>query len=427
MKITANDPNRKSWLEVKENSDFPIQNIPFGVFITKEDIITIGTRIGNYVIDLAALHQLGYFKGIPLTDDIFMQDSLNDFIADGRKTWRLVRNRIADIFDVENTELQNNEEHREVVIFDREEVEMLMPVDVGDFTDFSSSKKRASQMNSIYKGTETKLSKNWFNAPVGYHGRSSSIVVSGTPIHRPYGQIFDQDSNKVTLKPSQQIDMEVEIAFVTTAVNPLGTPVSVDEVDDAIFGVVLLNDWASRDMQHSEYNPLAPFLAKNFASTISPWVVTLDALKPFRCKGVEKEDLAPYLQEKNDLPNFDIHLKASVVVGENKTILTETNSKYVYWSVGQQVAHHTINGCNLRAGDLLSSGTISGEEKESYGSMLELTENGSQEITISGGKKRTFFEDKDTVIIEGYCKNEQVHIGFGRCMGTILPPVNKGQ
>ncbi|MBS9767468.1 MAG: fumarylacetoacetase [Flavobacteriaceae bacterium] len=425
MKITANDPNRKSWLEVKENSDFPIQNIPFGVFITKDDIITVGTRIGDYVIDLAALHQLGYFKGISLASDVFMQDSLNNFIANGRKSWRLVRNRIATIFDVENTELQNNEEHRKAVVFEREEVEMLPPIDVGDFTEFSSAKKRASYMNTIYKGNETKLPKNWFNAPVGYHGRSSSIVVSGTPIHRPYGQIFDEKSKKVILKPSEKIDMEVEIAFVTTASNHLGTSVSIDEAEEAVFGVVLLNDWASRDMQNSEYNPLAPFLAKNFASTISPWVVTLDALEPFRCKGVEKEHLAPYLQEKNEKPNFDIHLQASVVVGEHKTVLTNTNSKYLHWSVGQQVAHHTINGCNLRAGDLLSSGTISGEEKGSCGSMLELTKSGSKAINISGGQKRTFFEDKDTVIIEGHCENEQVRIGFGRCMGTILPPARK--
>lgn len=424
MKISANDPNRKSWLDVEENSDFPIQNIPFGVFITKEDIITIGTRIGNYVIDLAALHQLGYFEGIPLTSDIFMQDSLNDFIADGRKTWRLVRNRIADIFDVENEKLQLNQEHRDIIIFEREQVEVLLPVDVGDFTDFSSSRTRASHMDATYKGNNGELPANWFHAPVGYHGRSSSVVVSGTPIHRPFGLVSDE-SEKPVLKPSSELDMEVEIAFVTTAANDLGAPVLVDEAEEVIFGVVLLNDWAARDMQNVEYNPLAPFLAKNFASTISPWVVTLDALKPFRCQGVEKEKLSSYLQEKNEKPNFDIHLEASVIVGEHKTLLTKTNSKYLYWSASQQVAHHTINGCNLRSGDLLSSGTISGEDKDSLGSMLELTNNGKNDLELQGGEKRTFFKDKDTVLIEGYCQNDDVRIGFGRCMGTILPSLKK--
>lgn len=422
MKITANNPLRKSWLPVEKNSDFPIQNIPFGVFITKEDIITIGTRIGNYVIDLAALHQLGYFEGIPLTDDIFMQDSLNDFIADGRKTWRLVRNRISEIFDTENPELKEHKKHRDIVIFDREEVEVLLPVDVGDFTDFSSSKTRAANMNAIFKGDKSMLSKKWFHAPVGYHGRSSSIVVSGTPIYRPYGQITSNENEKPVLASSQKLDMEVEIAFVTTAANKLGQPISVNEAEEHIFGVVLLNDWAARDMQNSEYNPLAPFLAKNFASTISPWIITLDALQPFRCEGTEKNyPLLPYLQEKNIMSNFNISLNASVITGEHKTLLTKTNSKHLYWSVSQQLAHHTINGCKVRSGDLLSSGTISGTTKNNYGSMLELTENGTKPITLKDGTQRAFFEDKDVVIIEGYCENEHVRIGFGRCMSTILP------
>lgn len=424
MEIKANNPLKKSWLFVDKNSDFPIQNIPFGVFITKEDIITIGTRIGNYVIDLAAFHQLGYFEGIPLTDDIFMQDSLNDFIADGRKTWRLVRNRISEVFDADNPLLRDNQKDRSIIIFDREEVEVLVPVDVGDFTDFSSSKTRAKTINTIYKGGKEELATSWFHAPVGYHGRSSSIVISGTPIHRPYGQIISKSKEGLELKKSEQLDMEVEIAFVATASNPLGHPISVDEAEENIFGVVLLNDWTARDMQNSEHNPLAPFLSKNFASTISPWIVTLDALQPFRCESVAKNyPLLPYLQEKNKNSNFDISLKTTVVANGKTTLLAKTNSKYLYWSISQQMAHHTINGCNIRSGDLLSSGTISDDTQNSYGSMLELTQNGKKPITLSDGTQRTFFKDKDTVIIEGYCKNNQVRIGFGRCMSVILPPV----
>lgn len=424
MEIKANNPLKKSWLFVEKDSDFPIQNIPFGVFITKEDIITIGTRIGNYVIDLAAFQQLGYFKGIPLTDDMFMQDSLNDFIADGRKTWRLVRNRISEVFDKDNPILRDNQKDRDIIIFDRKEVEVLVPVDVGDFTDFSSSKTRAVTMNTIYKGKEEELATSWFHAPVGYHARSSSIVISGTPVHRPYGQVISEKGKHPELRVSEQLDMEVEIAFVATAANPLGQPVSVDEAEEHIFGVVLLNDWAARDLQSSEYNPLAPFLSKNFASTISPWIVTLDALQPFRSESVAKKyPLLPYLQEKNKNSNFDISLKTTVIANGKTTLLAKTNSKYLYWSIAQQMAHHTINGCNVRSGDLLSSGTISDDTKNSYGSMVELTKNGENPITLSDGTQRVFFEDNDTVIIEGHCKNNQVRIGFGRCMSVILPPV----
>ena len=424
MKVTANNPERKSWLEVEKGSDFPIQNIPFGVFITKDDIITIGTRIGECAIDLGAFHQLGYFNGIPLIDDLFMQDSLNDFIADGRKTWRLVRNRIADVFDEKNTSLKNNENHKDIIIFDVNDVEMLLPIDVGDYTDFYSSREHATNVGSMFRSKENALMPNWLHVPVGYHGRSSSIVVSGTPIHRPYGQSLPKGESQPVFGPSKSLDMELETAFITTAANNLGEPIAVDEAEEYIFGMVLFNDWSARDIQKWEYAPLGPFLGKNFASTVSPWIVTLDALEPFRCESLKQDPQPlPYLKHDHSNNSFDITLNAFVET-ENGDInlLSSSNFKYLYWSMAQQLAHHTVNGCNVRAGDMMGSGTISGPTKESLGSMLELTWAGKEPITLKDGTTRTFFKDGDNVILRGYCENKNIRIGFGKCTGKILPP-----
>ncbi|MCP4883655.1 MAG: fumarylacetoacetase [Flavobacteriales bacterium] len=420
MKITANNPNRKSWLDVEKDSDFPIQNIPFGVFLTKDDITTIGTRIGNYAIDLAALQQLGYFEGIPLTYDIFMQDSLNDFIADGRTTWRLVRNRIADIFDKENSKLKKNKAEREVVIFNIDDIEMLLPVVIGDYTDFYSSKDHATNVGTMFRDPENALLPNWVHIPVGYHGRSSSIVVSGTKIRRPVGQTMPQGATQPVFGPCKLLDFEVEMGFITTDANKLGKAVPIEEARNHIFGMVLLNDWSARDIQKWEYVPLGPFLAKNFASTISAWIVTLDALEPFKVAGPEQDPQPlPYLQDFG-LTSYDIVIQTSIKPKkEDETIISNTNFKNLYWSISQQLAHQTVNGCNVRSGDLYGSGTISGKEKTSYGSMLELTWKGTEPIKMSDGSERKFIHDGDTVIMRGYCKNEQVRIGFGECIGKV--------
>ncbi|AMC10071.1 fumarylacetoacetase [Lutibacter profundi] len=426
MQITANNPDRKSWLHVNKDTDFPIQNIPFGVFLTKEDIITIGTRIGEYAIDLGAFHQLGYFDGIPLTDDMFMQDSLNDFIADGRKTWRLVRNRIADVFDAENSSLRENKKHRDIIIFDMNDVEMLLPIDVGDYTDFYSSKEHATNVGMMFRGKENALMPNWLHMPVAYHGRSSSIVVSGTPIHRPYGQTLPIGETTPVFGSSKRVDMELETAFITTAANNLGESIAVDEAWEYIFGMVLFNDWSARDIQKWEYVPLGPFLGKNFASTISPWIVTMDALEPFRCESPKQEITPlPYLQQERKDSTYDIKLEA-ILKTENGdlNLLSKSNFRYLYWSMSQQLAHHTINGCNIRTGDMIGSGTISGATKNSFGSMLELTWAGKEPIILKDGTKRTFFNDGDTVILQGSCENDNVKIGFGKCSGKILPPIN---
>ncbi len=422
MPNIANDPTRKSWIPVPENSDFPIQNIPFGVFITKEDVITIGTRIGNCAIDMGALQQLGYFEGIELTDDMFMQDTLNDFISDGRKTWRLVRNRLAEIFDENNPKLRDNKEHREVVIFNVEDIEMLLPVQIGDYTDFYSSKEHATNVGKMFRDPENALLPNWLHIPVGYHGRSSTIVPSGIPVHRPYGQTLPNGETTPVFGPSRLVDFELETAFITTDANLMGEPIPVEEAEEHIFGMVLFNDWSARDIQKWEYVPLGPFLAKNFASSISPWIVTLDALKPFRTKGPEQSpEPLPYLQQKGEKA-FDINLEVAIQP-ENveETVVSRSNFKYMYWSMAQQLAHHTINGCRVNSGDMMGSGTISGPTEDSFGSMLELTWGGQKPLKMKDGSERKFINDNDTVIIRGYCQKGNLRIGFGEVSSKLLP------
>lgn len=420
MKITANNPNRKSWLDVKKNSDFPIQNIPFGVFLTRDDITTIGTRIGDYAIDMAALHQLGYFEGIPLTDDIFMQDTLNDFITDGRMTWRLVRNRIADIFDETNPKLRDQEAHRDTVIFQMDQVEMLLPIQIGDYTDFYSSKDHAMNVGSMFRDPENALFPNWLHLPVGYHGRASSVVVSGTKVRRPMGQTMPPGAESPVFGPSRLLDFEVEMAFITTDANKLGKPIPLHDTRDYIFGMVLMNDWSARDLQKWEYVPLGPFLGKSFSTTISPWIVTMDALEPFKTKGPEQvPEPLPYLKEEGE-SSYDIQIETSIKPKkEEETLVSVTNFKNLYWSISQQLAHQTVNGCNVRTGDLYGSGTISGKDKKSFGSMLELTWAGKNPVKMNDGTERKFIQNGDTVIMRGFCQNNEVRIGFGECSGKV--------
>ena len=424
MPVFANNPDRTSWLHVDKHSDFPIQNIPFGVFLTRDDIITIGTRIGDTAIDLGALHQLGYFEGIPLTDDIFLQDTLNDFIADGRQTWRAVRNRIADIFDDNNPILKNNKSHKEAVLFRLDEIEMQLPVQVGDYTDFYSSIEHATNVGTMFRDPDNALLPNWLHIPVGYHGRSSSIIPSGIPIHRPLGQTIAPGAETPSFGPSKLVDFELEMAFITTDANELGEPIPVDEAEEYIFGLVLFNDWSARDIQKWEYVPLGPFLAKNFASSISPWIVTLDALEPFRVAGPKplKKQL-PYLQFKGE-KSFDINLEVGIKPENAKEqIVSRSNFKYMYWNMSQQLAHHTVNGCPINSGDMMGSGTISGPTEDSYGSMLELSWRGEKPIKMKDGSERKFINDNDTVIMRGFCEKDGTRIGFGEVSTKLLPPL----
>ena len=423
MSITANDINRKSWLEVSSTSDFPIQNIPFGVFLTKENIVTVGTRIGDFAIDLGALQQLNYFEGIELTDDMFMQDTLNDFISDGQKTWRLVRNRIADIFDEKNSKLRDNAKDKDIIIFRMEDVEMQLPVLIGDYTDFYSSKEHATNVGKMFRDPENALLPNWLHIPVGYHGRSSTIVPSGIPVHRPMGQMLPNGETSPVFGSSRSVDFELETAFITTDVNIMGENILITEAHEYIFGMVLLNDWSARDIQKWEYVPLGPFLAKNFATSISPWIVTMDALEPFRTKGPKQEPTPlPYLQQKGK-HSYDINLQVAIQPENSEaTVVSNSNFKYMYWTMSQQLAHHTSNGCRVNSGDMMGSGTISGPTPDSFGSMLELTWGGQNPIKLNDGTERKFINDNDTVIMKGFCQNSHVRIGFGEVSSKLLPP-----
>ena len=423
MSITANDINRKSWLEVSSTSDFPIQNIPFGVFLTKENIVTVGTRIGDFAIDLGALQQLNYFEGIELTDDMFMQDTLNDFISDGQKTWRLVRNRIADIFDEKNSKLRDNAKDKDIIIFRMEDVEMQLPVLIGDYTDFYSSKEHATNVGKMFRDPENALLPNWLHIPVGYHGRSSTIVPSGIPVHRPMGQMLPNGETSPVFGSSRSVDFELETAFITTDVNIMGENILITEAHEYIFGMVLLNDWSARDIQKWEYVPLGPFLAKNFATSISPWIVTMDALEPFRTKGPKQEPTPlPYLQQKGK-HSYDINLQVAIQPENSEaTVVSNSNFKYMYWTMSQQLAHHTSNGCRVNSGDMMCSGTISGPTPDSFGSMLELTWGGKNPIKLNDGTERKFINDNDTVIMKGFCQNSHVRIGFGEVSSKLLPP-----
>ena len=398
------------------------KNIPNA---TKENIVTVGTRIGDFAIDLGALQQLNYFEGIELTDDMFMQDTLNDFISDGKKTWRLVRNRIAEIFDEKNPKLRDNENHKNIVIFNMDDVEMQLPVLIGDYTDFYSGKEHATNIGKMLGGTENALLPNWLHIPVGYHGRSSTIVPSGIPVHRPYGQTLPNGETTPVFGPSRLVDFELETAFITTDANLMGEPIPVEEAEEHIFGMVLFNDWSARDIQKWEYVPLGPFLAKNFASSISPWIVTMDALEPFRTKGPEQSpEPLPYLKQKGEKA-FDINLEVAIQPeNAGETIVSRSNFKYMYWSMAQQLAHHTINGCRVNSGDMMGSGTISGSTEDSFGSMLELTWGGQKPLKMNDGSERKFINDNDTVIIRGFCQKDNIRVGFGEVSSKLLPAIN---
>jgi len=428
MPAKSNDPAKTSWIPVPPKSDFPIQNIPFGVFLTRDDIITIGTRIGDSAIDLGALQQLGYFKDIPLTDDIFLQDTLNDFISDGKKTWRLVRNRISEIFDSENSELQANKEHQKIVLFTMEEVEMQLPVQIGDYTDFYSSKEHATNVGKMFRDPENALLPNWLHIPVGYHGRSSTIIPSGTPIRRPSGQTLPKGSSSPVYGPSKMVDFELEMAFITTDANIMGEAIPINEAEDYIFGLVLFNDWSARDMQKWEYVPLGPFLAKNFASSISAWIVTLDALVPFRVPSPPQHpEPLPYLRQEGD-KSYDIQLEVEITPDKGEpTTITRSNFKHLYWTMAQQLAHHTVNGCKINSGDMMGSGTISGATPDSYGSMLELAWQGTQPISLNNGEVRTAINDLDTVTLKGFCEKDGLRIGFGEVSTKLLPALTSKQ
>ena len=420
--LKSNNPQLKSWVEIKEGSDFPIQNLPFGIFSIGGGDKKVGVALGDYVIDLAELSELGYLDGTGISGDVYLSDFLNDFMAFGRTGTRVVRERLSEIFSLENSELKNNSEHVSKVLVSLEKTNLHMPVKVGDYTDFYSSKEHATNVGTMFRDPKNALLPNWLYIPVGYHGRASSIIPSGQPIHRPKGQQKPADDQPPVFGPCKLLDFELELAFITYDGKPLGDSISVEEAEDYMFGMTLFNDWSARDIQKWEYVPLGPFLAKNFASTVSPWIVTMDALEPFRC-ATPAQDPKPfeYLQFKGE-KSFDINLEMYIQPeGGEENRVSKSNYKYMYWNPSQQLAHHTINGCDINCGDLMGSGTISGSTPESYGSMLELAWKGTKPIKLSDGSERKFILDGDTVTQRGYCEKDGVRIGFGEASNKILP------
>ncbi len=413
--------NLKSWIEVSPDSDFSIHNIPFGVYSDASVAHHACTAIGDHVVDLFELASAGL---IDVKPELLDKEFLNEFIALGKPVTGKVRQVLIDLLSADSSPLKNDRNLYNRVFKKQAAVKMLLPVRVGDYTDFYSSMDHAVNIGTMIRDPKNALMPNWKHLPVGYHGRASSICVSGHSFHRPKGQQKPADAEVPVYGPSKLLDIELETAFVIGRSTKLGESVSTAQADDYIFGMVLFNDWSARDIQTWEYVPLGPFLAKNFASTVSPWIVTLEALEPFRTKGyVQEPKVLPYLEYSGDR-NLDIRLEVYLKPekGEDNLICT-SNYKYMYWTMEQQLAHHTVNGCNINVGDMMASGTISGPDPKEYGSMMELTWRGTKPLTLKDGSERKFVNDNDTITIKGYCQKDAVRVGFGECVGTLLPAI----
>ncbi|WP_306013726.1 MULTISPECIES: fumarylacetoacetase [unclassified Allomuricauda] len=402
-------------IDIPENSDFSIHNIPFGIFSTQDRSPRIGVAIGEHILDLAAVAELDVFD---FNTALLEKDTLNDFISLGKEITTRVRKNIQHWLKDDNSVLAGRPE----LFVKQSEAQMHMPVAVGDYTDFYSSLEHATNVGKMFRDPENALLPNWKHIPVGYHGRASSIIVSGQPIHRPKGQTMPNGADSPVFGPTKRLDFELEMGFICGKETKLGESVSTANAEDYIFGLVLFNDWSARDIQKWEYVPLGPFLAKNFASSISPWVVTLEALEPFKLAGPKQEpEVLPYLTYEGK-KNYDIHLEVGITPEQGEeTTVCQSNFKHMYWNMAQQLAHHTVNGCNINIGDMMASGTISGKEKNSFGSMLELSWGGTQPIQLKDGSERKFIEDGDTVTMRGYAQNGDIRFGFGEVSAKVLP------
>jgi fumarylacetoacetase len=417
------DPSLRSFISVVADSHFPIQNLPYGVFRPRSGgPAHVATAIGDQILDLTALEDAGLLK---LPQRRFRQPTLNSFLAEGPAAWRQTRAAISKLLRHDEPTLRDNSALRERAFIAQRDVEMLLPITIGDYTDFYSSREHATNVGTMFRGADKALMPNWLHLPVAYHGRSSSIVVSGTDIRRPHGQMSASDNDPPTFGPSKALDFELEMACIIGPGNKLGESIPVDRARDHVFGMVLFNDWSARDIQRWEYVPLGPFLGKNFGSSISPWIVTMEALEPFRMPGpVQDPQPLPYLRSSGDLA-YDINLEVSLQ-GERMERphgICHSNFKHLYWNIAQQVAHHTVNGCNLRPGDLLASGTISGPTPDSYGSMLELAWKGTRPIPFPNGETRSYLQDGDRVTMTGWCQGNGYRVGLGEVTGRVVPAV----
>ena len=410
-----------TWIDIPKDSDFSIYNLPFGIFSSKNASKRIGVAVGNKVIDLLACNDLNIFEDLNIHNSIFENDFLNDFINLGKNKTNKVREIIQLQLTDDNSVLKKNNG----LIISMNNIEMHLPVKIGDYTDFYSSIEHASNIGSMFRDPKNPLLPNWKYLPVGYHGRASSIVVSEVDVYRPKGQIKPIDSDSPIFSASKRVDFELEMGFIIGKNSSLGQSVSTNQAEEYIFGKVLFNDWSARDIQKWEYVPLGPFLGKSFASSISPWVVTIEALDPFKVKGPAQDpEVLEYLKYEG-LKNYDINLSVSIIPEKSdiESVICRSNFKYMYWNMSQQIAHHTINGCNLNIGDIMASGTISGKSNDSYGSMLELSWGGKKSILLEDGLSRTFVEDYDSIIMRGYCERDNIRVGFGEVKTKLLPSI----
>lgn len=417
----------KSFLHVKSDSHFPIQNIPFGIFKTdKFKSPRVCTVIGENILDLSLLESKGLFAEILSEKNLFSQPSLNRFMESGNSVVSKIRTEIQKLIDEKCPILKNDEKLLKQCLYNQSEVTMYLPAEIGNYTDFYSSKEHATNVGIMFRGKENALMPNWVHLPVAYHGRASSVIISGTDIIRPKGQTKNDDEALPAFGPTKLLDFELETGFFIGKGNNLGEPIHVNNAAKHIFGMVLVNDWSARDIQKWEYVPLGPFLAKNFATSISPWVVTLDALEPFKANKIRQDpEPLPYLKS-NDNHAYDINLEVRLKT-KNMTdyqLISKSNFKYLYWDICQQLAHHTITGCNMKTGDLVASGTISGPDKSSYGSLLEITWRGQEPIKLSGGEERKFLQDGDEICMTGYCQGNGYRVGFGEVVSRILPAID---
>ena len=424
--MTQLNPELRSFIDVPADSDFTIHNLPYGVFKPAFGAAPrIGVAIGDQILDVSVLADRGLLSGPELgTAAVLGLANLNALMALGRPAWTELRSKLTRLLRHDEPTLRDDAALRNAALVPAGSVEMQLPTVIGDYTDFYSSREHATNVGVMLRGPDNALQANWLHLPVGYHGRASSVVVSGTDVRRPMGQTKPADAEQPIYGPSRLMDFELEMGFFVGPGNELGTTIPIEKTSDHIFGMVLVNDWSARDIQAWEYVPLGPFLAKNFATSISPWVVTMDALEPFRCAGPVQDDPEPldYLKNPDDSA-YDIQLEV-LLKSEKMTApeaIATSNFKYMYWSMRQQLAHHTVNGCNAQPGDLYGSGTISGPEKHERGSMLELSWRGSEPITLANGEERKFLADGDTVIMRGHCERDGIRVGFGEVSGTLLP------
>ncbi|MEY4330495.1 MAG: hypothetical protein RL609_1243 [Bacteroidota bacterium] len=411
---------KKSWIPVAEESNFPIQNIPFGIFSTPNKTARPGVAIGDQILDLLVLWENGFLHDFPFQKRDIDHCVLNDMMRYGKSVMSKLRLHIIELLSEENVTLAQHPCINDALV-NQVDATMHLPVHIGDYTDFYSSEDHARNVGMMFRDPAKALLPNWKHLPVGYHGRSSTIVPSGTPIKRPQGQTNASDDTLPIFQASQQLDFELEMAFVTFNGKAMGESISTAEAKDYIFGFVIFNDWSARDIQRWEYVPLGPFLAKNFASTISPWIVTLDALEEFHIDGpIQDPEVLPYLKYQGP-HNVDIHLTVSITPeGGKDTVVSQSNYKYMYWNYAQQLAHHTVGGCAIRVGDMMASGTISGPEKGSYGSMLEIAWKGTQPVALEDGTERKFILNGDTVKMRAFAQGNGYRIGFGECDGKVI-------